>query len=156
MEISIEPKSAESVTHGTANSYQKSIEELAREIELRSDFGDAKLIETAMLVKQLKTRIEAGEVGLGIRWLVWAKDRFKRRKSQLYKLITVANASDPRQALSDFRVRENLRQKKRRMALSENGTECNPDRIAVMKIIRTMSPSNIRRVHKYICDLTGA
>jgi hypothetical protein len=53
----------QSVTHGQNAETSKSIEDLAREIEANSDKGDEALIATALLVRELKCRIEAGETG---------------------------------------------------------------------------------------------
>ncbi|MGA9795920.1 MAG: hypothetical protein WBQ17_10355 [Rhizomicrobium sp.] len=123
MEIASVTNAVSSVTHGMAARFDKSIEELACEIEARSDRSDDNIVEISMLAKQLKARVEAGEAGKGVRFLEWALVRFGRQKSQVYRLLTIANSGDPKRALEDFRVRENERQKKCRKRLLEKVAE---------------------------------
>ena len=149
MEMVLASGALQSVTHGLQVENAKSIEDLAREIEENTEAGDDALIATAMLVRQLKCRIEAGEAGPGVSWLTWAKARFNKRKSQLYKLITVANASDPRQSLKDFRVRENNRQKSCRQR-RENGDD---ERSALVKRLRQCDRATLGKMSKVLASL---
>jgi len=63
MEMVLASGALQSVTHGLQVENAKSIEDLAREIEENTEAGDDALIATAMLARQLKCRIEAGEAG---------------------------------------------------------------------------------------------
>ena len=149
MEMVLASGALQSVTHGLQVENAKSIEDLAREIEENTEAGDDALIATAMLVRQLKCRIEAGEAGPGVSWLTWAKARFNKRKSQLYKLITIGNAPDPRQALKDFRVRENNRQKTCRQR-RENGDD---ERSALVKRVRQCDRTALNKISRFLTNL---
>ena len=139
----------QSVTHGQNAETSKSIEDLARAIEANSDKGDEALIATALLVRELKYRIEAGEAGPQVKWLVWAKARFNRRKTQLYKLTTIANAADPHRALREFRLRESNRQKTSRQR-RENGDD---ERSALIRRLRQCDRATLGKMSKVLASL---
>ena len=131
--------------------YKMTLDELASKIELEAKSGDARLLTTAKLVRELKLRIEAGEAGECVKWTVWGEQRFGRRKTWLYDLNAIASAKNPKSAIRAFHRKNSERQKRRNDQLIER----NPERAAVVKLVRKIDVEHVRKVRKYICDLTG-
>lgn len=130
---------------------QKTLDQLANEIETNARWGDEHLLETAILVRELKLRIEAGEAGNGVKWTEWAQTRFGRGKTWLYELNAIASAKDPKAALAHYRKKNSERQK----LFNERLVEQDPERCEVIKLIRKMDINHVRKVRKYLCDLIG-
>jgi len=131
--------------------YEMTLDELASKIELEAKSGDARLLATAKLVRELKLRIEAGEAGEGVKWTVWGELRFGRRKTWLYDLNAIASAEDPRAAIRAFHRKNSEKQKRRNDSLIER----DPERCAVINLIRQIDIEHVRKIRKLICDLTG-
>lgn len=131
--------------------YKITLDELASKVELEAKSGDARLLATARLVRELKLRIENGEAGEGVKWTVWGEQRFGRSKTWLYDLNAIARAKDPRAAIKAIHRKNAERQKRRNDRLVER----NPERAAVVKLVRKIDIEHVRKVRKYICDLTG-
>lgn len=127
------------------------ISELVEEIESEAKKGDEHLIAVAMLVREVKMRIESGEAGEGVKWLVWAKQNFRMSKTKLYELNTIACAKDPKAALERYRHKNREYQKR----YNERASERDPERCAVIALIREIDIEHVRKVRKLICDLTG-
>jgi len=131
--------------------HKMTLDELASKIELEAKSGDARLLATAKLVRELKLRIEGGEAGEGVKWTVWGEQRFGRKKTWLYDLNAIACAKDPKAAVKAYHLRNSEKQKRRNDRLIER----NPERAAVVKLVRKIDVEHVRKVRKYICDLTG-
>jgi aminopeptidase N len=130
---------------------KRPLDELVKEIEQQANAGDERLIAIAMLVREVKGRIEAGEAGPGVKWFEWANHNFRLPKTRLYELNHIANAKNPRIALESYRHKNRERQK----AFQARAHERDPERIAVIKYIRTMHIEKVRRIHKFIAVLEG-
>jgi hypothetical protein len=63
------------------------LRKLVEKIECEAKKGDEHLIAVAMLVREVKTRIEAGEAGEGVKWLAWATQNFRMSKTKLSNRI---------------------------------------------------------------------
>jgi vacuolar-type H+-ATPase subunit I/STV1 len=133
------------------NEQRRSLTDLIEEIEEQSCRGDEGLIATALLVREVKHRIEAGEAGTGVKWLEWASVNFHLKKTQLYQLNHIACAKNPKQALDDYRFKQRERQKNR----AERAKERDPERLAVIVLIRSMPIEKVRKVLKCIAALEG-
>ncbi len=131
--------------------YKMTLDELASKIELEANSGDTRLLATAKLVRELKRRIEAGEAGEGVKWTVWGEQRFGRKKTWLHNLNAIASAKDPRAAIRAYHRKNAEKQKRHNDQLIER----NPERAAVVKLVRKIDIEHVRKVRKYICDLTG-
>jgi vacuolar-type H+-ATPase subunit I/STV1 len=130
----------------------KSLSELVKEIETQANKGDDHLIATAMLVRELKNRIKAGEAGEGVKWTVWAKENFRLSKSRLYELDIIGSSTNPKATLAYYRQQNRERQKR----LRERAVERNPERCCVIGFIKTMDIERVRRVRKFIAILMNA
>jgi hypothetical protein len=130
----------------------RSLAELVEEIESQADNGDEQLIATAMLVRELKKRIETGEAGIGVKWTEWANTNFGFTKTKLYELNTIAAAKDPKYALERYRRMNRERQKRSR---SEADKATDPERNAVIKLIKTIHIDKVRKVNSLIAALEG-
>lgn len=131
--------------------YEMTLDELAEKIQLEAKSGDERLLETARLVRELKLRIEAGEAGDGVKWTEWGQQRFGHSKTWLYDLNAIASTKDPKAAIRDFHRKNCEKQKNRNDRLIER----DPERSDVIKSIRAIDIEHVRKVRKFICDLTG-
>jgi hypothetical protein len=77
-----------------------SIPELIFEITRKSDIGDEETILSALMLRQLRLRVQAGELGTGIKWFEYALQAVKLKKSRLKELDKIARAKDPRSELN--------------------------------------------------------
>ena len=68
----------------------------AREIAKHVEQSDDHVIKAAMLLREARERIEGGEAGKGVRWYQWAGENIKVKRAQLYLLLRIAEAPDPR------------------------------------------------------------
>ena len=127
------------------------LNELADVIAAQAKKGDELRLATAMLVRELKLRIEAGEAGEGVKWTEWGNQRFGRSSTWLYDLNAIASAGDPKAALREYHRKNCERQKHRNDRLVER----DPDRCEVIKLIRAMEIADVHKVRRFIRDLTG-
>jgi hypothetical protein len=139
------------VTECARLTQNKTLSELVKEIETEANKGDEHLIATAMLVRELKNRIKAGEAGEGVKWTVWAKQNFHLSKSRLYELDIVGSSANPKATLAYYRQKNCERQKR----LRERAIERDPERCAVVEFIRTTDIEHVRRIRKFIATLLG-
>ncbi|HEY4940663.1 MAG TPA: hypothetical protein VII56_04495 [Rhizomicrobium sp.] len=123
--------------------------DLVQEIVTNSRKNDDHIIANAMLVREVKIRVESGEVGSGIKWLVWAGEHFKLSKTTLYKLVSIANATDPWAALREFRSRECRTQKAHR----HNEASGDLERQALIRLIRALPKEEVRKLHSHAKSL---
>ena len=71
------------------------LEVLARKIEEHAKKSDEHVIAAAMLVREARRRIEAGEAGDDITWYAWALKNIKLSVSRLRDLQRIAAADHP-------------------------------------------------------------
>jgi len=121
------------------------IEDLVLEIEAASNSDDERFIANALLFREVRRRIEAGELGRGIKWLEWAREHFSLRRTALYKLNYVGGATDPKAALDEFRFRENQRQKTHRQRQEDGGDE----RDLLVALVRRLPLEKVMKLHNF-------
>jgi len=129
----------------------RTLEELAELIEAEGDDGDKRLLAKAQHVRELKLRIEEGEAGLGVKWAQWGMRRFGRGKTWLYEMNTIASAKNPEAALAAYHNKNSERGKR----YNDRIIERNPERAAVIRLIRKMNIEQVRKIRKTIAVLTG-
>ena len=141
-------KRHDSVTNGNQpmTAPKKTLDELIAEIVAGAKTGNERLLATAMLMRELRLRIEAGEAGDGVKWTQWALEKFGRGKTWLNELNAIANAKDPKAAVARYCQNHGERQKR----YNESHIERDPVRIEVMKMIRSLNPNQVRNVRQYI------
>ena len=128
------------------------LEELVREIVKRANRGDKGLLARAMLLRELRRRIEAGEAGKGVKWFEWATQNIGLKKTQLYELQVIANHKNPKEALTRYRSINCERQKR----LRDKAIERDPERLGVIAFVRRMPIEHVRKIRQYIAVLEHA
>ncbi len=74
------------------------LEVVARKIKEHVDKSDEHVIAAAMLVREARRRVEAGEAG-DIKWYAWAPENIRLSVSRLRDLQRIAAADDPAKEL---------------------------------------------------------
>jgi hypothetical protein len=128
---------------------KRTLPALADKIECEAKKGDERLLATAKLLLELKCRLQAGEAGEGVKWTQWCQERFGRGKTWLYDLVAIASAPDPKKALDAYHKKNCERQKR----YNEKVAERDPERAAVIKLLREIDIEYVRKVRKLICAL---
>ena len=102
-----------------------SIPELIFEITRKSDNADDQTIHSAMMLRQLRLRVQRGELGPNVNWYEYALHAVKLRRSRLKELDRIANAKDPRHELDRLRhlAVERAKNHKAKSAKDETLTE---------------------------------
>lgn len=88
------------------------LEALVQEIEQRTLRSDDHKLTAALCLREARERIQAGELGPGVKWEEWARQNIKLGMSQLYLLDAIGRAKDPAAELA--RQRKIERERKRR------------------------------------------
>ena len=91
-----------------------SLQDLARQIESHANKADERTLAAALLVRQARARIEAGEAGIGVKWFEWALKNIQLSKSRLSELQSIAQADNPQAEMERRRQMTNDRQKRKR------------------------------------------
>jgi hypothetical protein len=58
-------------------------------------------LKAASLLKDMRTRVEAGEAGEGIKWWEWFRENSVRSRKDAEKLLKIANSDDPEGAYKE-------------------------------------------------------
>lgn len=123
------------------------LEELINEIDEKSDLQDQELLATAELVRQVKLRVEAGEMGAGVRWLEWAPNNFRTCISKLYALNRIASHPNPREALEVFRLQQRERDKAKAQKKTEQKiVDSDPDRKKLIEWARRAKMEKVKTI----------
>ena len=67
--------------------------------------ADKHRLQAGQLLLQLRQRIESGEEGNDLDWWPWCEKHIERSRSDCKRLMEIAAADDPEQALEDERER---------------------------------------------------
>jgi hypothetical protein len=98
-----------------------SIPQLIVEITRESDDADDQTIHSALMLRQLRIRVQAGELGPNVNWYEYALQAVKLSKSRLKELDKIARAKDPCVELNYLRhlAVERAKRHKPRSAIDE-------------------------------------
>ena len=102
------------------------IRDLIRKIETTATTSDDQVIELAMLLRELRRRVEAGEIG-DVEWYIWANENIKLRKTRLRALLRIAGASNPREEAvrqREINARRQAKYRRNQARLSDLAPEC--------------------------------
>ncbi len=77
---------------------KESLDVVARKIKEHAEKSDEHVIAAAVLVREARRRVEAGEAG-DIKWYAWAPENIKLSVSRLRDLQRIAAADDPAKEL---------------------------------------------------------
>ncbi len=122
----------------------RAIRDLVKRIEATAKKSDDHTIELAKGLRELRGLIEAGAVG-EVNWCTWVGENVRLRKSRVYVLMRIAEASDPRAEALRQREMSARRQEKYRVGqatLSDLAPECR----AIIKWARKASVPNARAI----------
>jgi hypothetical protein len=130
------------------------VRRLVATIEASAEKSDERTIKIAMALRELRRRVERGEVGK-VRWYIWVDENVRLQKSRIGDLLRIAEAENPRTEAAHLRelnarrqVRFRAKEKKKRMV--ELPRECRDiidwartatvdDAKAVLRVIETRS-----------------
>ena len=104
----------------------ESLETLAAEIVKHADQADDHIIEAAMLVRQARERVKAGEAG-EVTWAAWARQRINLGESRIRELQRIAYATDPRAELERIRAMNRERAAKFREESKSRASSPDPE-----------------------------
>lgn len=102
----------------------ESLDAVAQKIEQQANKSDEHAIAAAILVREARRRVEAGEVG-PVKWFEWARTNIKLSPSRIYGLQKIAKANDPAAALERLRrlTRERVKRHRDNTAKAEREGE---------------------------------
>ena len=72
-----------------------SIPDLVTSINEKGILTDCQIVQNAMRVRELRIRVEKGELGPNIKWLEYAAQTFGKKSTRLKELNQIAKAKDP-------------------------------------------------------------
>ena len=103
----------------------ETLEILAEKIASCANEADEKVIEAAMLIREARKRVDAGEADKAD-WETWARENIKLCDTRLRELQRIAKAEDPRKEIERQRKMtqrrvERHREKKKSAALRNGG-----------------------------------
>lgn len=125
------------------------LEVLAQKIEAHSTKSDNHVIAAAMLVRDVRRRIDAGEAG-DITWHEWGPKNINLSPSRLYELQCIADADDPAAEIERIRclIRERVKKHREKRAAEMRSLE--QERRDLIAWARKASIEEIRRVLRQV------
>ena len=128
--------------------------ELIAQIERLGGRDERDTIASALRVRILRKRVEAGMMGPGVKWYSWALKNIDMRKTRLWELQTVAEADDMAARLKEIRDRGAERQKTyqnelRGMAGKTKKKELEPERLELISFASKKPIVEVRRALKF-------
>ena len=118
---------------------------VAQKIEAHAKKSDEHVIAAAMLVREARRRIEAGEAG-DIKWYVWAPDNIKLSLSRLRELQRIAEADDPAKELERQRKLTQKRVEEHRAKKTAEKRELEAERRDLIVWAKKAPIEDVRRV----------
>jgi hypothetical protein len=118
-----------------------------KEIEMNGEKATSNLLAAGLRMRELRARVEGGEVGKGIKWFEWVLQHVHLKRSRLRDIKRVAEAEDP-EGMAERMLKMNhdrvnkYRERKARAALM-----LEPERKALIAWAKTAS---LARVSKYM------
>ncbi len=126
----------------------RAIRDLVKKIEATAEKSDDNTMEAAKRLRELRHRIEAGEVG-EVNWYAWVEENVNLRKSRLYVLMRIAEAPDSRAEAvrqREMNARRQANSRARQATLSVLAPECRK----IIKWARKASVSDARAILRII------
>lgn len=118
---------------------------VARKIKEHAKKSDEHMIAAAMLVREARRRIEAGEAGM-ITWYEWGLKYIKLSTSRLYELQSIAEADNPEAELERLRRQTRERVKQHRKKKAEAGRQSEQERRKLIAWAKKAPLDEVRRV----------
>ena len=133
-----------------ADQPRRSLLDLITEIKSRAKSGDDHTLETAMLYRELRSRVENGEAGKGVKWYEWAIKHIHLKPTRLREFEVIATSPNPRAALDELRKQNCDRQRRFRERAETRARESDPERLSVVQFAKTAHIEDIRKIRKHI------
>ena len=76
--------------------HHMAIAELISQLKVKTTSADDETIGSALIIREIRRRVEDGELGNGSTWYEWALENLDLRKSRLKELHRIAEAKNPR------------------------------------------------------------
>jgi hypothetical protein len=133
--------------------WTRAIQDLVKKIEATAEKSDDHTIELAEHLRELRGLIEDGEVG-EVNWYAWVEENVNLRKSRLYVLMRIAEASDPRAEAvrqREMNVRHQTKYRAGQATLSDLAPECRE----IIKWAKKASVSDARDILRIIHKRSG-
>jgi hypothetical protein len=128
-----------------------SIESLVHEIETRANKADDHVIAAALRLRDLRKRIESGELGENVKWLERAPLNFRKISiSRLYELNAIAEADDKRAELERQREKNREKVKKHRETKAALERAMEPERKMLAAWLKTAPIEDVRMTFRQI------
>ncbi len=129
------------------------IRDLIQEIRTKVEQSDDQVITAAMKIRELRQRIESGEVGK-VNWYVWALKHIKLKKTRLRELVSIAESPDPRKELQRLR---NLALERKDRYRTRHATErdLDPARQAIIAWAKKATLAEVEEIYRRIRERTN-
>lgn len=121
------------------------IELLIQEIETGANKADDHVMAAALRLRELRQRVEGGELGENVKWMAWARASFQKISiSRLYELSAIADARDPRAELERQREMTCEKVKKHREKKTALERAMEPERKELIAWAKTVPIDEVR------------
>jgi hypothetical protein len=130
---------------------EQHIRDLVSEIVRHASSDDDQTIANALRLTELRRLIIGGAAGHNTKWMEWAVNNIGLSPSRLYELLSIADAKDPKAKLEQ--IRRLNREKQKRYLGGRASTD--PERRAVIKLIKVIELDSVRKIRKYVDSLMG-
>ena len=127
------------------------LEVVARKIKEHAEKSDEHVIAAAVLVREARRRVEAGEAG-DIKWYAWAPDNIDLSYSRLYELQCIAEADDPRKELERIRKLTRERVEEHREKKAAEMRELEEERRDLIAWAKKAPIEKVRRILQQIAS----
>lgn len=137
----------------TPTTLPEPIRDLIQEIQTKAEQSDDHVIAAAMKIRELRQRIESGEVGK-VNWYVWALEHIEFKKTRLRELVRIAEAADPRKEAE--RLRNLTRERKdRHRTRHATERELEPERQAIIAWAKKATIAEVEDIYRRIRERTN-
>ena len=122
---------------------------VAEKIAVHARKADDQVISAAMLLKEARQRVEAGEAG-EITWYEWASKNIELSLSRLRELQRIASAEDPRRELERQRKLTQKRVETHRAKMAGGAPKLERERLELISWAKT---APLKRVRQLLSDI---
>jgi hypothetical protein len=126
------------------------LQELIQRIEANVNGADAQILAAALLYREARRRVEAGEEGAGVKWMEWAVKNIKLKSSRLYELEKIADSDDPAAELDVVRASNRERQKRYREKATARENTSDPERVKLSKWAKDAPIDQVRSILTHV------
>lgn len=126
-----------------------SLDEVARQIEVHARKSDEHIILAAMLMREARRRVDAGDAG-DITWCAWALKKINLSPSRLRDLQRIAEADDPKKELERQRKLTHKRVEEHRAKKAAEAWRLDEERRDLIAWAKKAPIEKVRRVLRQV------